>query len=82
MSEKKEVLVRIHVVNKPKGIVRPTRLVRFFDTPESLQQTIEQVDPNSTDDDVCLFNVNNIESIEVFYSNYSPRFGKKPPRDE
>jgi len=73
-----EKLVRVHVTGKSKGIVRPVASVHFFSNVDGLRDAIAVLTQDACEDkDVCLFNVNSVESIEVFFNDYNPKFGRR-----
>ena len=62
MMSDSQKLVRIHVTQRPKGIVRPASEVRFFDTAEQLTSQIDGIGTEES----CCFNTKDVESVEVF----------------
>ena len=69
----KEKLVRVHVVERSKGIVRPAAGVRFFESADQLNRFIGDVGPN---EERCCFLASRIESVEVFFGSYNPNYPK------
>ena len=64
-------LARVHVSQRPKGIVRPVEEVRFFDSAELLMSAIASI---GVGDAVCCFNTKAVESVEIFTGEYNPTY--------
>jgi len=67
-----EKLVRVHLIDRSKPIVRPADRIRIVRNTDDLVKAIEETEVDE-DSDVCCFPFERVESVEVLFGVYAPR---------